>query len=68
MPNHIHIIMRLTGSPMGPPPTIGQIINNYKSLVTKQIGYSIWQRNYYEHIIRNEKEYIKIKEYIRITL
>lgn len=24
----------------------------------------LWQRNYYEHIIRNEKEYWKIYEYI----
>ena len=25
----------------------------------------LWQRNYYEHIIRNEKEYYKIIEYVR---
>jgi len=25
----------------------------------------IWQRNYYEHIIRNESEYLKIKKYIK---
>ena len=25
----------------------------------------IWQRNYYEHIIRNEKSYYQIAEYIR---
>jgi REP element-mobilizing transposase RayT len=24
----------------------------------------LWQRNFYEHIIRNEKEYFKIVEYI----
>lgn len=24
----------------------------------------IWQRNYYEHIIRNEEAYLKIAEYI----
>ena len=26
---------------------------------------TMWQRNYYEHIIRNEKEYYKICEYIQ---
>ena len=25
----------------------------------------LWQRNYYEHIIRNEKEYLLIKQYIQ---
>ena len=29
------------------------------------MGLKIWQRNYYERIIRNEKEYLKIKEYIK---
>ena len=28
-------------------------------------GNSIWQRNYYEHIIRDEKELHAIREYIR---
>ena len=46
-------------------PTICQIVKSFKILCSKEIGYSIWQRNYYEHIIRNEKEYYKIIEYIR---
>ncbi len=33
--------------------------------VSKKIGYSIWQKSFYEHIIRNDKEYLKIKEYIK---
>lgn len=43
----------------------------FKSAVTKQMnilrktpGTPVWQRNYYEHIIRNEKELNKIREYI----
>jgi REP element-mobilizing transposase RayT len=51
--------------------TIPTIIRSYKSSVTKQInilrnvnGVSVWQRNYYEHIIRNEKSYLEISEYI----
>ena len=31
----------------------------------KPFNRRIWQRNYYEHIIRNEKEYLQIQEYIR---
>lgn len=44
--------------------TIGAIIRGFKIGVTKQIGHSIWQRNYYEHIIRNDESYQKIIEYI----
>lgn len=52
------------GAPRTAPPTIPKIINSFKSITSKEIGYSIWQRNYYEHIIRNGKEYLLIKQYI----
>ena len=52
--------------------TIPTIIRGYKSSVTKQINIlrnqhsvPVWQRNYYEHIIRNEKSYDQISEYIQ---
>lgn len=32
--------------------------------VIKSLDYKIWQRNYYEHIIRDEKAYINISNYI----
>lgn len=55
-----------------PSQTIGAIVRGYKSSVTKQINITgeydtliqLWQRNYYEHIIRNEKSYQRISEYI----
>lgn len=69
MPNHIHMIIELrqtiNGSMWSSPPTIPQIISTLKCLITKKIGFSIFQRNYYEHIVRNEKEYLKIQEYIK---
>jgi putative transposase len=46
----------------------------FKSLVTKRInntrqypGDSLWQRNYYEHVIRNEDSLNCIREYIAIN-
>jgi putative transposase len=55
-----------------PSNNIGAIIRGYKSSVTKQInilrnqpGVPVWQRNYYEHIIRDEKSYHQISEYIK---
>lgn len=44
--------------------TIGSIVRGFKIGVTKQIGFSPWQRNYYEHIIQSETEYFKIANYI----
>ena len=46
------------------PRSIGSIIRGFKIGTTKQIGYSVWQRNYHEHIIRNENDYSKIATYI----
>lgn len=54
-----------------PAPTLGKIIGAFKSLCIQgciknslNIG-KFWQRNYYEHIIRNENELHRIREYIQ---
>ena len=73
MPNHVHFIINVTssghlwaGAPTrGKSITIAKIINSLKTLTSKEIGYPIWQRNYYEHVIRDEKELYKIIEYIQ---
>lgn len=53
------------------PASIPSFIAGYKSSVTRQInqirkrpGAPVWQRNYYEHIIRNEVSLEMIREYI----
>jgi REP element-mobilizing transposase RayT len=51
------------------PNTIGSIIGQFKSVVTKEIRkkrftHFRWQRNYYEHIIRNENDLNEVREYI----
>jgi REP element-mobilizing transposase RayT len=59
-------------APTGPTPqSIGALIAGFKSAVTKRIntirntpGIAVWQRNYYEHVIRNEVDYHQIAEYI----
>ena len=58
--------------PRGPKPaSLGAIIAQFKSRVTKRIwkfpefkNTPIWQRNYYEHIIRNEKDLQNKTDYI----
>jgi len=53
------------------PGSLGAIVRSYKSAVAKRIneiratpGAPVWQRNYYEHIIRDEAECRRIREYI----
>ena len=71
MPNHVHLLILIkhesggmlrTASPTNA--VIPRIIHGLKSVTTKQIGYSIWQRAYHDHIIRNENEYLEIWKYI----
>lgn len=67
MPNHIHLLIRIDRPEIGRPmvaPTISTVVQQMKGIVTKQIGFSIWQKSFHDHIIRNEKEYLKIWEYI----
>jgi REP element-mobilizing transposase RayT len=47
-----------------PSQTVGAIVRGYKSMVSKRIGYSVWQRNFHEHIIRNERSLHQISQYI----
>ena len=73
MPNHIHLIIILQGSKMGEVgnPALYKVVGQLKSYTNKRYNeinkmqnLGLWQRNYYEHIIRNEQEYREIWEYI----
>ncbi len=79
MPNHIHgilIIHKRTGA--SPVPTISTIIGSFKSKSSieylkyiKQnnlnISGQIWQRSFYDHVIRNERSLNAIREYISLN-
>ena len=50
--------------------TIGSMVRGFKIGVTRWFRantdiHAVWQRNYYEHIIRSEDAYLKIAEYIQ---
>ncbi|MGN1004614.1 MAG: transposase [Oscillospiraceae bacterium] len=66
MPNHLHILVRIseTGGRLIAAPTLSTVIGQLKRHVAKQIGQPIWQRSFYDHIIRNEDDYRTIWEYI----
>ncbi|MEE1279239.1 MAG: transposase, partial [Oscillospiraceae bacterium] len=64
---HIHLIIKIDSGTMwasSPTKSIPQIIKSLKSLVTKEIEKSIFQRSYHDHIIRDKNDYLKIWNYI----
>lgn len=77
MPNHIHGILLLNLDDENPDnqPSLGDVIGTYQSLVFQQyhlwikenglnLKAKFWQRNYYEHIIRDENDWERIRKYI----
>jgi len=40
------------------------IVRSIKVLLAKEIGQSIFQHSYYDHVIRNQRDYNEIWEYI----
>ena len=75
MPNHIHFIIEIdcevnderaqSCTPTELNKTIGKVIRGIKSAVSSTVKKSIWQRNYYEHVIRKDKEHLQILEYMQ---
>ncbi|MCE5285513.1 MAG: transposase [Pelosinus sp.] len=77
MPNHIHYIVWIRNYNMANKNTgLSDIIHGFKTFTTKKyidgvnqnkwrpFQKKLWQRNYYEHIIRDEEDYQNISEYI----
>ncbi|MDO4862619.1 MAG: hypothetical protein Q4A05_00510 [Ruminococcus sp.] len=72
MPNHIHVIIRIdarrsdfvNGGRTECAPTVSQVVKNLKENVTREIGFPIWQKSFYDRIIRNEREYRAYWQYI----
>lgn len=73
MPNHIHVLFLLDGEAAGasPRPTLVQVIGAFKSLSTRKwnqktqrAGQKIWQEGFYEHIIRDDNDFLNHWQYI----
>lgn len=83
MPDHVHGIIRIVGAvgaknfspllspiqrPHGTSRTLGSVIRGFKIGVVKGIGAPrVWQRNYYEMIVRSPEAEQRIGEYIRMN-
>jgi putative transposase len=67
MPNHIHAILIFDDAEL----PLSEFWRRFKAITTvkaKKLGFkdkSLWQKNYFEHVIRNENALEKIREYIQ---
>ncbi len=72
MPNHIHLIVSVektdscgaSGSPLPTNSLVSRHIGTLKRFCNKQIGGNIWQTGFYDHIIRDDDDYIYHLQYI----
>lgn len=72
MPDHIHLLLRICGNVCTPEggwsPAVHtrmvKTIRSFKTMVSKQLGFSIWQTSFYDRIVRNRTEYLDCKRYI----
>lgn len=76
MPNHFHAIIVIDRADMESAPTVSEVIQSFKRQTTIEyiklvktgvlppFDKAIWQRSFYDHIIRNENDYNEIWQYI----
>ena len=62
MPDHVHLILEIDSWDNGV--SIETVINQTKRRASMKSGYSMWQKGYYEHIVRNSDDYLRICEYM----
>ena len=80
MPDHIHLLLRIEGESDGrmisaptrgmeggrmvSAPTVSTVVGSLKRWVSRQVGTSIWQKSFYDHCIRNQRDYDETWKYI----
>ncbi|CDZ74467.1 Hypothetical protein ING2D1G_0273 [Peptoniphilus sp. ING2-D1G] len=64
MPNHVHILLLLDEESRKNNRSVPMIVRSLKSLSSKKIGFSCWQRSYHDRIVRNKREFEMIWNYI----
>ena len=71
MPNHVHLLLRI--EPCGrfdnrpyerSVPSVGYVVRYCKGFVTRQTGKNVWQKGYYDHVVRDEQDYVIRARYI----
>ena len=67
MPDHVHLLLQINTDREGrsmTAPTISTVVRMLKGAVTKKAGFSVWQKGFYDHVVRGDKDYQEIWNYI----
>ena len=67
MPNHIHLLLQIKTDADGRSmiaPTIATVVRLMKGTVSRQAGFAVWQKGFYDHVIRNDVDYRQVWDYI----
>lgn len=76
MPNHLHATLQLDGDNVAHNPTLGDIVQRFKSLSTIRYAAKVrdgfwepfptrlWQQHYYDHIVRDQRDLDRCRRYI----
>ncbi len=67
MPNHIHLLLQIHSDEDGRPmvaPTLSTVVQQMKGAVSKQVGFPLWQKGFYDHVVRGDRDYQDVWTYI----
>lgn len=67
MPNHIHIVLFVNSNGTEHIPqhsVVSRFVSTFKRFCNKEYGRNVWQRAFYDHVIRDRKDYDEITKYI----
>ncbi len=67
MPEHIHLLLQIQTDSGGRPmvaPTVSTVVQQMKGAVSKKLGFALWQKGFYDHVVRGEQDYLEIWNYI----
>lgn len=67
MPNHIHFLLTVYQRKEESTPqntAVAKFVSTLKRFVNKEIGFNIWQKGSYDHIVRDEADYVEHLEYM----
>jgi len=83
MPNHVHLLLVIQtdiGRPQAAP-TVSRMVNQFKGKVTKRVGAAcgrplsdgdkrkpLWQKGFHDRVIRDQRDYERVWEYIENNL
>ena len=67
MPDHVHLLLCISAGEDGramPAPTVSKVVQQFKGAVSKAAGFPVWQKGFYDHVVRSRQDYLEIWKYI----